>query len=530
MTTPIHSDVARLLAPGFLALSIAALAGGAGGCSGQPKGMTGEGTVDVANKELQANQRIKALESVWKEAADTPERMKAARDASKDVLWKSAAPQILRERALELLLTDTTPEGLADTRKFLSLRLPTESQWRLVTAMSDAIKTRASDPAWKTLSASLVRSYARKVPLPPDDQRPERAALAALHTDKDLAAAVFDVFVHPTENGAPKMPDDSAEKSRQAAWELLGRIDPDGSRRTVLAAGEASSDPLVRDINRCAREMAAVPVTGSELGWMRGLMDDKDKRNTAWWSETSSAVARLGAGQRAGLRLRHLEPIRWAAANRAAWLGASRDQLFTELTGRLAGRRIWLNTEGSVGMDGKSHETPHDWNDKLAWGDLLSILVIDEAIRTPAVAGELFSQAAVDQADTSTEYGGLLWSADQGGVLAGTVRGMKVAPTPGAFALRSYPPRTTERKDDRTFMAAEEMFKDSARAIAHYHFHVQKPNNSDYAGPGKGDLEYASTHGRNCLVFTSVRDGIMDVDYYQNGGVVIDLGEITTGR
>lgn len=173
-------------------------------------------------------------------------------------------------------------------------------------------------------------------------------------------------------------------------------------------------------------------------------------------------MARLGAGQRTGLRLRHLEPVRWAAANRSAWLGASREQLFTELTGRLTGRRVWLNTEGSVGMDGKSHETPHDWNDKLTWGDLLSILVIDEAVHTPAVSGELFSQAAVDQADTSTEYGGLLWSADQGGIVPGTVRHMKVTQTPGAFALRSYPPRTTERKDDRTFMAAEEMFKDGA--------------------------------------------------------------------
>ena len=65
--------------------------------------MTGEGTVDVSNKDLQANQRIVALESLWKEAATDPERLKAAREASKDVLWKSAAPEVLRERALDLL-------------------------------------------------------------------------------------------------------------------------------------------------------------------------------------------------------------------------------------------------------------------------------------------------------------------------------------------------------------------------------------------------------------------------------------------
>jgi hypothetical protein len=391
----------------------------------------------------------------------------------------------------------------------------------MVVDICAAIQSRAGDAAWKVQTAALVRSYARKVPLPADEDRPERIALLALHPGKDLAAIVFGVFVHPSENGAPAVPDDYAENARKSAWDLLGRIDPDGSRRTALAAGEASGDPAIKEINRCSRELGVVPLTGSELTWMHGLMDGKDKRNDAWWSAAARAVSGLRAEQRAGLRLRHVEPIRWAAANHSDWLARSREQLLSDLSGRLGPRRIWLKTEGLGLMEEKSRETLRDWGAQLAWGDLVSILALDEVVHHRAVAAELFVQAEQDQADTSTEYGGVLWASDQGGA---------AVERDGAFALRPYQPRTTERRDDRTFIAPQEMFADSGRSLGHYHFHVQSPNSRDYAGPGRGDLEYAATHGRNCMVFTSVRPGVMDVDYYQSNGVVIDLGEITVGR
>lgn len=494
---------------------------GAGGCGGQPKGVTGEAATDVLNKDLQANQRIAALESVWADARANPERMPAARQASKDMLWKGSAPQLVRQRALALLLTDTSAEGLADTRKFVRLRLPTEGQWAVVVDFCKAIEVRAGDGAWKNQTASLVRSYARKVPVPADDSRPEKGALLALHPGKDVAAIVFDVFVHPAENGAPKAPDDSVAKSREAAWDLLGRIDPDGSRRAGLAAETNGGDASIREINRAAKELGAVPITGSELAWLRGLSDDTDKRNAAWWAGTMRAVAGLGGAQRAGLQMRHLEPVRWSAANQSAWLSMGSEQLLGELTSQLSGRRVWLKTEGLGQMEETSREAVKDWGAKMAWGDVLSALVIDEVVRQPGVSAELFRQAAHDQADAATEYGGVLWSAEQGGAEVG--KGTKVG---SGVALREYTPRTTQRRDDRTFIAPEEMFGDSGRSLAHYHFHVQTANNRAYAGPGAGDLEYAQTHGRNCVVFTSVRDGAMDVDYYVRGGIVIDLGEV----
>ena len=101
----------------------------------------------------------------------------------------------------------------------------------------------------------------------------------------------------------------------------------------------------------------------------------------------------------ARLQLRHVEPLRWAAANRTEWVGAERGELMSLLEQRLVGRTIHRKTEGVEGAGsgrGISRETPHEWAASLAWGDLLAILVIDEALRQPGITGELFKQAAAD--------------------------------------------------------------------------------------------------------------------------------------
>jgi hypothetical protein len=49
----------------------------------------------------------------------------------------------------------------------------------------------------------------------------------------------------------------------------------------------------------------------------------------------------------------------------------------------------------------------------------------------------------------------------------------------------------------------------------------------EYAGPELGDMNYADNTRANCLVFTFVNEGVMNVDYYRHGRVVIDLGVIS---
>ena len=477
---------------------------------------------DIKNKDLQLNQREIALDELWQDTKDGKTEPGVTRETLKDLIWKGGAPAPLRQKALALLLSDTTPEAIADTRHLLLLRLPTEGSWPMVVDICEAIQKRAADPAWRDQTASLVRSYARKVPIPPDPDRPERGALMALYPDRTLDQIVLDVFIDPRANGAPERPDDSASKASASAWDLLARLDPDGSKRTELIAARGTVDPALAPIARAAKELGVVPVTGAELTWVKRLLDDKDARSAAWWAEASAAVQRLTPSQRQGLQLRHIEPVRWAAAHRTEWLSAEREDLYNQLQSRLSGRVIHRKFDSGEPVSGKmaSKETAKEWKDSLVYGDLLAIMVIDEAVHQPGVMGEFFKQATEDRADTSTEYGGVLWATD-----------MYLQPkTQEAFLVRGYQPRPTQRVNDRTFIAPEEMFVDSGRSLAHYHFHVQTDNNAEYAGPGKGDLEYAATNGRSCVVLTSVRAGVMDVDYYQRGGVIVDLGEIVAGR
>ena len=89
---------------------------------------------------------------------------------------------------------------------------------------------------------------------------------------------------------------------------------------------------------------------------------------------------------------------------------------------------------------------------------------------------------------------------------------------------RIYSPRPTQRFGDQRFVAPEDMITQGDGAIFHYHMQVQDHNNGDYAGPSRGDVEYAARYGRSCLVFTFVNENTLNADYYQSDGARIDLG------
>ncbi|MCC6322881.1 MAG: hypothetical protein IT438_15765 [Phycisphaerales bacterium] len=490
----------------------------------------------ILDADAGANKRTKAVDRLWEAAEAGRYDRAAARETLKTVIWKSSAPSPLRQAVLAKLLSDASPGAIADTRKLLRLRMPTESQWPVIDDICRAITARAGDQAWREMTGALVRSYARRVPTPPDADRPERGALLALYPGESIEQIAFKVYLKPAGeiNGgelsgqAPEL----VEKQRDAAWELLGRLDPNGGVRASMMAAAPQDDPALRPIARCAQELKVVPVTGSELSWAKRLIEGADAggEGAAWWSESSAAVGKLNGDQLKGLQLRHIEPVRWAAKHKPDWLATDRDTLLSELERRLDGRRVWRKT-ADMGDSGRlSKESLKDWRDALVWGDALAILVIDDALRSAGVASELFAQAAADRADSSTEYGGGLWAAEP---VPGGSTNPKWTVKDNSFVVKGFNPRPGQRVNDRTFVAPEALFTaDGAggRVLCHYHFHVQTDNNADYAGPGVGDMEYAATHGRACLVLTSVKKGVLNADYYQRNGVTIDLGELKESR
>src|ERR1051325_7947519 len=95
------------------------------GCADRYAGMAADPVADVKNKDLQLNQRQIAIEHLWEHVQAGKTDPQAGREALKDLIWKGGAPTTLRQRALALLLSDTSPGAMADTRNLLRLRLPT---------------------------------------------------------------------------------------------------------------------------------------------------------------------------------------------------------------------------------------------------------------------------------------------------------------------------------------------------------------------------------------------------------------------
>lgn len=198
---------------------------------------------------------------------------------------------------------------------------------------------------------------------------------------------------------------------------------------------------------------------------------------------------------------RHGPILAWARAH-SAWADASRARREQELTRRLADRRIHVRSMGNVRVH--YSETFARARSRLSDVDLLTLLVLDEVIHQPSVVQELRREAEMDRRDPTAEYGGLL---DERGATL-------------------YPPHAGERPGDFAFVASTTMMKESAGALAHYHFHAQAEENAELAGPSAGDLDYAKRFGQHCIVFTSVGRGRLDADVYFPDGVVVDLGEV----
>ncbi|MGE3106821.1 MAG: hypothetical protein AB7G11_13830 [Phycisphaerales bacterium] len=522
------------LVPVLLALSLASVTG----CSNSRSGQTSDDPLaDMRSTACTPEERVQAVYRAWAAAQAGELDIGAVREQFKTSLFLLSSTDAVRLRIVEALLTDGRPEGVADTRSVLRLRLPRETSWPIIQRVADeSVKNN-----WTDMTPALVRSYSRKVSDPPDAERPERAALLALNPGKSIEEIVYDVFVTNRDLG-PDASDSTkylAEKARTDAWDLLGRLDPDGSKRASLLAGDArvstapesaspapgkaSPDTMLSDLRAAARDLRAVPITGQELEWVRVLRSPGNTLNETWWKEATAAIGKLSDEQALGLEVRHAEAVRWAATHHPEWLAMSRSALSEELRQRLRGRTYHTRSIENGDFGTATPETIDYWDAKLVWGDFLTMLVIDEALKDPAVISALLDQADKDRGNTRTEQGGALEAA----IAAGGGASESLA---ARFEARDYPPQVGSRSNDNKYVATERMIAGTPRCLAHYHFHAQKEKNLDYAGPSDGDLDYADTYARNCLVLTSVGRGVLGVDYYQRRRVRIDLGEVRIGK
>lgn len=468
------------------------LGAGLWGCAGGGAGATGDSMADLMNSELGYMTRIRALDQTEVEVADGTVDRKIWRENVKKIAWGAANYEKLRLAAIDALLADDE----ADTRNMLRLMLPREPDWPVI----ERICLLAGENGWEEYTPSLVRSWSRPVVQPADPERPERAALIALHPNQEVEATVFEVFATPSEDKL------FGDKAREEAWALLCRLDPTGSKTAgyLLEIGDPN-DPLLTDLRAGARDLRAAPTTPEQLQWLRDL---RQPEHSAWWAEATSAIGRLGPEQLQGFELRHASAVVWAAAHEPGWLNASRGELLGTLTSELQGRKVYQRSAEEIDGMPPPRERLADNASRLVWGDVLLLLIADRAIADEEVVASLFAQADSDRGDTSTEYGGVLDARSDG------------------FIALSYPPRPAQRTGDNRFVASPELLESGATALFHYHFHARKADEREYAGPSPGDDAYAKQFGRSCIVFTSLDEDQLNADYYQPNGGAVDLGEV----
>ena len=482
------------------------LAAGLAGCGGAPVAATPLG--NVRNREIDARERAAQISVARQSVGESADGKAAWVQAMRDVVWETREAPNLRVAAFQALVNDSDPAIVEEGRAMGRLLLPRENARIVVVDLSRT----AAQKGWKDYIPALIRSYSRPMPQRIDEQdRAERLAIRDLSGGRPVEEVVFEVFMNPPEL-APTYGLDWSQRFRTDAWDLLARLDGEGTMRLKLLeqAGGAAGDEVVQTIRASVRELRAIPVTGEELTWAMRLRDPKIAANAAWWSEATSAIARVS--DRGPLQMRHAEPVRWAARFRPELITRSREQLLADVRAAMKGRD--LSPRSAEQASDIVPETVDHWASTLRWGDLLTVLVLLEQVQRPVSVSAWYQQAKMDRRDTTTEYGGVL--------AARALDQEWAVPT-------LFPPRPGQREGDNKFIASEDMIRSSDRSLAHYHFHAQEERNSAYAGPSPGDLIYSARHGRNCLVLTSLGEGAMGVDYYQPDGVVVDLGRIRVG-
>lgn len=495
----------RVVFPILVALAVC-LASTTTGCASRSKQVTGDPVTDFLNPELRPAQRLAAMRSAW----DDPNANRSAlRGSLKDLAWSDVAPREIRHLAVDLLLSDDSRSAQSDTFWFIQSRVPTERDFDIIRKMG----VKAVAQSWSDLTPAFVRSYAIADANISDDQRVEKAILESLNPDQSVALIVSKVFLNPQQGslGTPGANNyiDLDARTREAAWDLLARIDPTGeARRNVLARGDLPTDEqgarVLADIRRGINELGVVPRNGEELRWLLALADE---RTGSWWNQTASAVSQLTNEQARDLKLRNLEALRWASLYRETWMRDNRSQLEGRLRARLADREVVLRRADSPELRGVP-QTLEQAADLLSWGDILSVLAVDVALHDPAVTSRLFEQVDMDRADETTEYGGLIFVDSQ-----------------GRFVAQLYPPRPQHRRGDDQFVASSDMIEQSVRALAMYHFHAMRERNSRFAGPSAEDYAVARTLGRLSIVLTSINKDELNADVYFDTPASVDLGQ-----
>ncbi len=438
-----------------------------------------------------SNSRKNAMQQAAISNPDDPQRIKSLKEI---MTGRGGHPLDVRIEAFNLLLAHDREMALTT----LFYRLPTIPSAELV----DYLCKRIVDEKWVQMTPSLIRSLSTgNIYLDPLT-RPDGQALLGLYPDQSLSDIVMSEVVKLGEGLV-------APRWRMSAYELLNRIGPPQPRfHNWLSNPEEllPADEFHAALQKGYLELGVIPETVEELRWLETIgqpeYDD-------YWAQCVVIVNAVPPANKHDFGLRHLAVLTEVRRLHPAWLALSRAELYADLTKQISDRRHFYSGQvGGGGADPINPQRLRNWEAQLQWGDLLAIKLADQLIRDPAIRAQIFTLALQDRLDESTEYGGIL---DVDADLA--------------TELRAFPP--ARMANDTRYQASNAMVTRSYTAPFHFHFHVQEEMNRDYAGPGSGDRNYADIMRINGIVLTSIGATTLNVDYYQEGKISVDLGTIS---
>ncbi len=455
------------------------------------------------------------LEAVSKGSARSPgfapPRMVTASTDEPSPLWEPRVATDRRVRVFNQAMVSGDERQRAELRAQVAANLPTEPRREMVVAMSMA----AGENGWIECTVPLLRSLARPLRGVDDATRSEAVALSRLHPERSLADLAEIAIVDPASSvlGADGEGGGAVDSGVQAeCWGLLARLDPSMTRAAALLRDSGWTS--LASIATFHEHTGILPFTTTDFIWAAQLGETQGQGGVLEGLREQIDRHGLRGSQGGLLELRHVPAVEALASINESWLSLSTPRLATLLDVRLK-RRVSHRRQTSPG----EQVTLEDWasaRERLSRADLLLLLAIDLSLDEASLRDDLFRQVKLDRGDRTTEYGGLVFAVGRG--------------EPARVA--AFTPRPSERLGDRRFVASTDMLKAGALALAHYHFHVQSAASDEYAGPSEGDLDYARTFARACLVFTSLGpDGArLNADCYFPDGTVVDLGEIGAGE
>lgn len=400
----------------------------------------------------------------------------------------SRQPMVARRAAVERMLADDPAafwvDCAANTRQI--------DDWPMIQLLAERAKTSRDARAlpW------LVRSWAMESVTVSDDARPEREAMRSIVQQSPVLTLSGIVFTSA-------LPDDL--RTQVAAWTVLARLESDlRLRQRIEDAPVEGQSQLVTALRRVAPAVDVLPRDRFAVAQMMRLLDAYPEQQWQAWARWRAAHAGDGP---ATLSLRHLPALVNRDTQRDRW---RRERWLRHVEARLVGRQHASRGEGST-SDIVVQQRPdriEDHAEALGLSDLIVLDHLLDGMEDETFRRVAFEQAEADRLDTSTELGGaVIWDEQ------------------GKIVLKPFAPLL--RRHDQAYIASTACLTAVYLGLAHVHFHAQQFDNSAWAGPGKGDLDFADNHHVNAIVLTYLDPNTLNLDVYFPGGVSIDMGGLT---